>query len=54
MARVSGKLMAKSAVLALLFAAGLGLAACNTMHGFGEDLSHVGDKISAKAGSHTN
>jgi predicted small secreted protein len=25
------------------------LSACRTMEGFGEDLSHLGDKISSKA-----
>jgi predicted small secreted protein len=37
---------AASAVL-LLFA--MGLCSCNTMKGFGEDLSHLGDKIAGKA-----
>ena len=27
----------------------LGLAGCNTVHGFGEDMSHLGNSISSHA-----
>lgn len=41
---------ARAAVLAGLCA----LAACNTVHGFGEDLSTLGGKISTKAEQRTD
>jgi len=37
-----------TAVLAALIA-GLSLAGCNTVHGFGQDVEKVGDKISGAA-----
>ena len=40
--------------LGALFAILLGAAACNTMHGFGEDLSTLGDKITNKSDEHNN
>ena len=38
--------LAASAVLILL---AVSLCSCNTVRGFGEDLSHLGDKIAGKA-----
>ncbi|CAG4898836.1 entericidin A/B family lipoprotein [Paraburkholderia gardini] len=35
--------------LGSLAAALLGLAGCNTVHGFGEDMSHLGNSISNHA-----
>jgi predicted small secreted protein len=35
---------ARAAALAVLLA-GLALAGCNTAHGFGQDVKHVGDNI---------
>jgi len=35
--------------LALLLAAVIGLAACNTMAGFGKDMEKAGEKIQEKA-----
>jgi predicted small secreted protein len=35
---------ARTAALALLLA-GLALAGCNTAHGFGQDVKHVGNNI---------
>jgi entericidin A len=40
--------------LAALFAGLFVMAACNTMHGLGEDVSTLGNKISNKAEEHTN
>ncbi|MDB5988927.1 MAG: entericidin [Herbaspirillum sp.] len=37
--------MKKVITLMLLAAFGLVLAACNTVHGFGEDVSKVGEKM---------
>jgi entericidin A len=40
--------------LCALFAILLGATACNTMHGLGEDLSQLGDKITDKADQHND
>ena len=40
--------------LCALFTILLGAAACNTMHGLGEDLSQLGDKITDKADQHND
>jgi entericidin A len=37
--------MKKSIALALLAAFALVLAGCNTVHGFGQDVAKVGDKM---------
>ena len=37
--------MKKVIALVLLAASAMVLAGCNTVHGFGEDVSHVGDKL---------
>jgi predicted small secreted protein len=37
------------AIGTLLAAACIALSSCRTMEGFGEDLSHLGNKISGKA-----
>ena len=39
----------KALVIAVLLAAGFALPACNTVEGFGKDLSKLGDKITDKA-----
>jgi predicted small secreted protein len=40
-------------VMATLGAAGLALSSCHTVQGLGEDLSHLGDKITSKAQEHS-
>ena len=40
--------------LGALFAILLGATACNTMHGFGEDISTLGDKITNKSDQHND
>ncbi|HWT71498.1 MAG TPA: entericidin A/B family lipoprotein [Oxalicibacterium sp.] len=35
-------------IVALLIASAWLLAGCNTVHGFGKDVEHVGDKIQGK------
>lgn len=37
----------------LILAAALAVSACNTMKGFGQDLSNLGDSITGKAEKHT-
>ena len=43
----------KTLLIAVLLAAGFALPACNTVEGFGKDLSKLGDKITEKADKHT-
>jgi len=38
----------------LLLAITLAVSACNTMKGFGQDLSNLGDSITGKAEKHTD
>jgi entericidin A len=38
--------------IAILLAVTFALAACNTMHGFGQDLEQVGNKIEGSAAKH--
>lgn len=39
--------------MTILLMAGMALSACNTVEGFGKDLSKLGDKIADKADKHT-
>ena len=43
----------KVVLIAVLLTAGFALPACNTVEGFGKDLSKLGDKITDKAEKHT-
>lgn len=43
----------KALLVTLLMAASFALPACNTVEGFGKDLSTLGDKITGKAEKHT-
>lgn len=53
MPRVKRESSTRPSLLILLFVAGVVLSACHTMEGLGEDLSTLGDKISAKAEKHS-
>ena len=44
----------KSCLIVLLLAAGFAVSACNTVEGFGKDLSTLGNKITGKAEKHTD
>ena len=44
--------MSKSLVFLVALLGVLGLSACNTMEGFGKDVSKVGDKIEKSAERH--
>lgn len=39
----------KSCLIAVLLAAGFAVSGCNTVEGFGKDLSTLGNKITGKA-----
>ncbi|MFC5474860.1 entericidin A/B family lipoprotein [Paraherbaspirillum soli] len=41
-------MMKKIVTLFLLIAVGSTLVACNTVHGFGKDIEHVGEKMQGK------
>lgn len=41
-------MMRKVATLCVLLTAGFMLSACNTVHGFGQDIQRVGEKIQGK------
>lgn len=41
--------MLKAAMLALIGASVIGITGCNTVQGFGKDMSKLGDKIENKA-----
>nr|WP_082798058.1 entericidin A/B family lipoprotein [Collimonas arenae] len=40
--------MRKVATLCVLLVAGMVMSACNTVHGFGQDMERVGEKIQGK------
>lgn len=44
----------KACLIAVLIAAGIAVSGCNTVEGFGKDLSTLGKKISGKAEKHTD
>jgi len=44
--------MNKGLVILIVMLGLLGLSACNTMEGFGKDVSKVGDKIEKSADKH--
>lgn len=46
--------LVKTCLIAILLAAGLAVSACNTVEGFGKDLSTLGNKITGKAEKHSD
>ncbi len=43
----------KAFLVAVMLTAGFALSGCNTVEGFGKDLSTLGNKITDKADKHT-